>query len=51
MRLKNIAVSETNYEILRNVGKTGTSFNDVISDLITRVHTAESPDLNDNDKK
>ena len=50
MRLKTISISESNYEILRNFGKTGMSFNDVISELITRVRT-ENPCLRDNVKK
>lgn len=37
MNLKTIAVSQDNYEALRNFGKAGMSFNDVISDLITKV--------------
>ena len=36
MRLKNIAISETNYEKLRNLGYAGQSFNDVISELIAQ---------------
>jgi predicted CopG family antitoxin len=36
MRLKNISVSETNYEKLRNLGYAGQSFNDVISELIAK---------------
>jgi predicted CopG family antitoxin len=37
MRLKNIAVSATNYQVLKDLGRAGESFNDVISELITRV--------------
>ena len=36
MGLKNIAISQDNYEILRNFGKAGMSFNDVISELIMK---------------
>jgi predicted CopG family antitoxin len=51
MRLKTISISESNYEILRNFGKTGMSFNDVISELITKVGKLNEPCLNDNVKK
>jgi predicted CopG family antitoxin len=34
MRLRNIAVSETNYEKLRNLGYAGQSFNGVVSELV-----------------
>ena len=37
MALKLIAVSETNYETLKNFGRAGDSFNDVVTDLIRRV--------------
>ena len=36
MKLRNISVSETNYEKLRNLGYAGQSFNDVISELIAQ---------------
>ena len=52
MRLKNIAVSQGNYETLRNLGKLGMSFNDIISDLImTKLHSMEYSHLSDNFKK
>ncbi|MGB7662090.1 MAG: antitoxin VapB family protein [Nitrososphaeraceae archaeon] len=52
MGLKNIAISQDNYEILRNFGKAGMSFNDVISELImTKVQTANKPCLSDNIEK
>ena len=42
MRLKTIAISQGNYEKLRNFGKTGMSFNDVISELIaTRLQSEQ----------
>jgi hypothetical protein len=44
-------MSESNYEILRNFGKTGMSFNDVISDLITKVHPAGNPYLSNSIQK
>ena len=44
MRLKNIAVSQGNYD--QNLGKMGMSFNDVISELIKKVQTAENSCLN-----
>ena len=34
MKLKTIAISPGNYELLRNFGKTGMSFNDLISELV-----------------
>ena len=46
MRLKNIAVSQGNYETLQNFGKMGMSFNDVISELLKKVQTAENSCLN-----
>ena len=39
MKLKNISVSESNYEKLRNFGHAGESFNDVISELLAIVIT------------
>ena len=48
MRLKNISVSERNYTALKNLGKAGESFNDVISDLIKRVTTTENPRVKNN---
>jgi predicted CopG family antitoxin len=45
MKLKTISVSENNYEILRNLGKVGMSFNDVISELISRECNAEKKSL------
>ena len=43
MKLKSIGVSPGNYEALRNFGKTGMSFNDVISELIkTKVNAAKN---------
>jgi predicted CopG family antitoxin len=51
MGLKNIAISESNYEILKNLGKAGESFNDVLSQLIMRMHPVEHSRLNDSDQK
>jgi predicted CopG family antitoxin len=50
MNLKTIAISQGNYEILRNFGKTGT-FNDVISELIKKAHNTESSSSSDNFEK
>jgi predicted CopG family antitoxin len=47
MRVRNIAVSQVNYEILQNFGKMGMSFNDVISELIKKVQITKDPRLND----
>jgi hypothetical protein len=33
-RLKQIAIDERNYELLRSLGKTSDSFNDVITELL-----------------
>ena len=38
MGLKNIAISERNYMTLKNLGKAGDSFNDVICKLIKEMH-------------
>ncbi len=46
MRLRNIAVSETNYRILGDFGRAGQSFNDVISELIALVPNAGDTKLN-----
>lgn len=35
--LKHITISELNYEKLRNLGKTGESFNDVLSRLLKNI--------------
>jgi predicted CopG family antitoxin len=43
--LKSIAVSEDNYQTLKNLGRAGDSLNDVITDLIRRRGTEQ------NDKK
>jgi hypothetical protein len=51
MRLRNIAVSETNYQILGDLGHAGQSFNDVISELIARIPTIGDPKLNNGIKK
>jgi predicted CopG family antitoxin len=39
MRLKTIAVSTDNYQILKNMGKAGDSFNDVITQLVKKAGT------------
>ena len=36
-KLTTIAISEENYRILKSLGETGDSFNDVISELIKSV--------------
>jgi predicted CopG family antitoxin len=51
MALKTIAVSQSNYDALRNFGKTGMSFNDVISELIRKVQNTENPCFSDNFEK
>ena len=51
MSLETIAVSQGNYDALRNFGKTGMSFNDVISELIRKVQNTENPCFNDNFEK
>jgi len=43
-KLKHITVSEKNYEILRNLGHTSDSMNDVISEILNKVlQTGDSP--------
>ena len=39
MSLKTIAISSENYENLKNLGRAGESFNDVITDLINKTRT------------
>jgi predicted CopG family antitoxin len=51
MNLKTIAISRGNYEALRNFGKTGMSFNDVISELIKKAHNTENSSSSDNFEK
>lgn len=51
MRLKTIAISQGNYEKLRTFGKMGMSFDDVISELITKVCNTNDPHLKDSVKK
>ena len=51
MALKTIAVSQSNYDALRNFGKTGMSFNDVISELVRKVQKTENPCFSDNFEK
>jgi predicted CopG family antitoxin len=39
MDLKTIAISRDNYQILKNLGKAGDSFNDVITHLVKKAGT------------
>lgn len=39
-RFKNILISETNYNILKQLGSTGESFNDVITSILKMVSRA-----------
>jgi predicted CopG family antitoxin len=39
MDLKTIAISRDNYQILKNMGKAGDSFNDVITHLVKKAGT------------
>jgi predicted CopG family antitoxin len=43
MSLKHIAISEENYEILKDLGKAGDSFNDVLNKLL---HTEKERSTN-----
>ena len=36
-RFKNIIISETNYNVLKQLGSTGESFNDVITSILKMV--------------
>ena len=42
MQLKCISVSTNNYKNLKNLGKAGDSFNDVITDLLKKVGSIEN---------
>jgi len=42
--LKIIAISKTNYEKLRDLGKTADSFNDVINNIFTKMESQEKGD-------
>jgi predicted CopG family antitoxin len=44
--LKSIAVSERNYQTLKNLGRAGDSLNDVVTDLIKKMGAKE--DVRDN---
>jgi hypothetical protein len=50
MTLRSIAVSTANYQILRNLGKAGDNFNDVITGSIKKAGTIEDFLDNDNEK-
>ena len=41
--LKQIAVSEENYLILKGLGSAGDSFNDVVTDVLKKVTQPEKP--------
>jgi predicted CopG family antitoxin len=49
MQLRTIAVSTANYQVLKNLGRAGDSFNDVITHLIQKVRPVESS-LENNEK-
>lgn len=36
-KFKNIVVSEANYNVLKNLGSTGESFNDVLTEVLNKV--------------
>jgi predicted CopG family antitoxin len=36
-KFKNIAISKTNYLVLKQLGRAGDSFNDVISELLNKL--------------
>jgi predicted CopG family antitoxin len=40
-KLTTIAVSRQNYEVLRTMGKTGDSFNDVITNILNHLRSRE----------
>jgi predicted CopG family antitoxin len=42
LNTKTIAVSIENYQLLKNMGKAGDSFNDVITHLVKKAGTIES---------
>ena len=42
-RLRNIAVSQDNYQRLKSLGKTGDSFNDVLSKLLSKIDVQQTP--------
>ena len=37
MLYKNICISESNYKALKTMGHTGDSFNDVLTDMLTKI--------------
>jgi predicted CopG family antitoxin len=39
MSLKHITVTEENYQHLKNLGKAGDSFNDVITKILNKIDT------------
>jgi predicted CopG family antitoxin len=45
MALKTIAISTDNYQILKNMGKAGDSFNDVITQLVKKEHEMNNEKL------
>jgi predicted CopG family antitoxin len=49
MQLRTIAISIDNYQVLKNLGKAGDSFNDVITNLILKACPVEGS-LHENEK-
>jgi predicted CopG family antitoxin len=47
MTYKNICISETNYRLLKELGHTGDSFNDVLSKLLGSKNDKDHNDVKD----
>ena len=41
-RLKQIAISQENYVLLKKLGTTGDSFNDVVTEVLRKIKLSES---------
>jgi predicted CopG family antitoxin len=46
MQLRTIAISTDNYQVLKNLGRAGDSFNDVIAKLILKADPVEDSSQN-----
>lgn len=49
-KLKQIAISDRNYHILKKLGGMGDSFNDVLTDILQKVELLQSSQLGYHDK-
>lgn len=48
-RLRQIVVSDTNYNMLKHLGQAGDSFNDVIDKILNQIQSSQKKHNNDNE--